>query len=300
MKSKLLLLSFLMLLNVATSYAQSSATASGIAIQGIARDNNNTARLNATLTLNFRIYYGANNEILDIDKTVNTDAFGVFSVIIEPDETDRMLMANNQSFLKITEGTTIISDEKFKQVPYAISANNGVPTGSIMPYIGTTAPEGWLLCDGVTNVPNPSALYDLIGGTTPNLRGMFLRGAGDDGRAQTETVNLKAEQGDVFKNHLHGVGNLVNGAAGGHNHITKFVNDDFNGSGVVAAQARGLTADSYTPDVNNPNPGIVITDVPSESEADHNHTISGETAIAGGSTTETRPINYGVNYIIKL
>jgi hypothetical protein len=49
MKSKLLLLSFIMLLTTATSFAQTSA--SGIAIQGIARDNNNSALTNESINL---------------------------------------------------------------------------------------------------------------------------------------------------------------------------------------------------------------------------------------------------------
>lgn len=288
MKSKLLLLSFLMLFSVATNYAQSSASQAGIAVQGIARDNNNTARISTPINLTFRVYYGANILIYEIAKTVTTDSFGVFSVVLEPGATNNILMANNQAFLRISEGTTIISDEVLRQVPYAIAAANGVPTGSIMPYIGTTAPDGWLLCDGLTNVPQPSALYNLIGSTTPNLKGMFLRGTGTSPVNNQPGPALKAMQGEELKSHEHSSGSLVNSTNGSHVHSITFHNDDYNGSGGNFND--GLEDDtSSATNVNGKN---------TNASGDHSHTISGSTAPIGGN--ETRPVNYGVNYIIKL
>ena len=50
-----------------------------------------------------------------------------------------------------------------------------------MPYVGTSAPAGWLLCDG-SSIPvedSTLALRTVLGSTnTPNLQGMFLRGTG--------------------------------------------------------------------------------------------------------------------------
>jgi len=51
MKSKILLLSFLTLFTIAINYAQSSASQAGIAVQGIARDANNTALTNKNISL---------------------------------------------------------------------------------------------------------------------------------------------------------------------------------------------------------------------------------------------------------
>jgi len=294
MKSKLLLLSFLMLLTVATNYAQSSASQAGIAVQGIARNNNNTARISTPINLTFRFYYGANILIYEIAKTVTTDAFGVFSVVLEPGATNNILMTNNQTFLRISEGgttgTTIISDEILRQVPYAIAAANGVPTGSIMPYIGTTAPDGWLLCDGLTNVPQPSALYNLIGSTTPNLKGMFLRGTGTSPMNSQPGPALKAMQGEELKSHQHSSGTLVNSTNGQHNHggTDPLLNKLVKYTGINTAI--GLDNNSGQIDLING------TDIPND--GNHTHTISGSTGLIGG--TETRPVNYGVNYIIKL
>lgn len=47
-----------------------------------------------------------------------------------------------------------------------ISATGGVPTGTIMPYGGSTAPDGYLLCDGsAVSRTTYSALYAVIGTT---------------------------------------------------------------------------------------------------------------------------------------
>ena len=280
MKSKLLLLSFLMLLSVTTNYAQSSASQGGIAVQGIARDNNNTARISTPINLTFRFYYGANILIYEIAKTVITDGFGVFSVVLEPGATNNILMTNNQAFLRISEGTTIISDEILRQVPYAIAAANGVPTGSIMPYIGTTAPDGWLLCDGLTNVPQPSALYNLIGSTTPNLRGMFLRGTGTSPVNSEAGPALKTMQGDELKSHNH--------ATTENPHTHNYDDIYFAESTGQIALPNSLGANGSDRD----NKGFEISRTSAAAR-------TGLTINNNGGT-ETRPVNYGVNYIIKL
>lgn len=286
------LLSLLMLLTVTIISAQSSANVAGIAIQGIARDNNNTARASATISLTFRIYYGSNIQIYEVTKSVTTDSFGVFSAVLEPGASNNVLIANNQAYLKISEGTTIISDEILKQVPYAIAATNGVPTGSIMPFIGTAAPAGWALCNG-TALPtdgSAAALIALVGNNAPNLQGMFLRGTGTSPVNSQSGPALKATQQDELKGHTHTSGTLVNNNAGKHNHgsIINQTNLLVNKDGTTTAG----TLDNSANEINLIN----ATQIPEDGE--HTHTISGSTATTGGS--ETRPVNYGVNYIIKL
>ncbi|MFV5690715.1 tail fiber protein [Flavobacterium sp. LT1R49] len=283
MKTKLLLLSLLMLLTVTTNYAQTSASVAGIAIQGIARDNNNTARVSATLNLTFRIYYGANIAIYEVTKTVTSDAFGVFSVVLEPGAANNILIANNQAFLKISEGTTIISDESLKQVPYAIAASNGVPTGSIMPFIGTSVPEGWALCNGDPLPSTATALIGMIGSKAPNLRGRFLRGAGDDAQPNTDTVDLKTYQDQQFKSHNHNVTDP------GHTHVYNDIYHSENG-GEITIGAKDAWRGSGDTDYDNSGWGIDRTT---------NNSPTGITINANGGE-ETRPVNYGVNYIIKL
>lgn len=76
-------------------------------------------------------------------------------------------------------------------------AYNVVPTGSILPYAGGTAPDGWLLCDGSqVNRVDYKALFDVIGTTygigdgsttynLPDLRGRFPLGKAAAGTGST-------------------------------------------------------------------------------------------------------------------
>ncbi len=286
------LLSFLMLLTVAVNYGQITTSPAGIAIQGIARDNNNTAKTSANINLLCTIYEqgSLNSPIFVVRKTVTTDAFGVFSIILEPGAANNVVIANKDAFLQIADESTgtsiIISDEKLKQVPYAIAASNGVPTGSIMPFIGTTAPAGWVMCDGSLLPTNGSekALQELLGGSAiknaPDLRGMFLRAAGQNNNttnaAEIQPNTLKAVQSSDNKSHNHTMNE-----AGEHSHIysahTTVGNNADGGSDISAA--------------DNPSYRNNLT---TSTSGKHTHVINN----SGG--TESRPINYGVNYIIKL
>lgn len=54
-------------------------------------------------------------------------------------------------------------------------ANSLVPVGTIAMYGGSSAPTGWLLCDG-TSTTGYTALASIVGSTTPDLRGRFAIG----------------------------------------------------------------------------------------------------------------------------
>jgi len=269
---------------VTTNYAQSSASVSGIAVQGIARDNNNTAMASASITLNFEIYYKnpSDQSVFTENKTLSTDAFGVFSHVLNVDPTTISSFANNILYLRIKNGTTIISDETFKHVPYAIAANNGVPTGSIMPYIGTTAPPGWVLCNGqpLNVIAGTANLITLVGPNAPNLQGMFLRGTGTSSVNGQDGPNLMATQGDGFKLHNHTGLTTINGT---HTHDTE-VPDTSHNSGIGVVYNGGPFAYRWN----------FTGATTSTSDGNHQHTIPND------GINETRPVNYGVNYIIKL
>jgi len=160
----------------------------------------------------------------------------------------------------------------------ALGGASAVPTGTISAYAGTSAPAGYLLCDGsAVSRSTYAALFAIIstaygvgnGSTTfnlPDFRGLFLRGldgaAGRDPNSGTRTAlnggntgnNLGSYQSHAFQDHMHSY-DIRNGAGGG------------------SAPPPG-NATAYT---------------------------SGTTAGASGNvSTETRPSNVYVNYIIKL
>jgi microcystin-dependent protein len=283
-----------MILSVATNYAQISASQAGIAIQGIARNTNNTAITSQNINFTFTLYYldSSNLEqlIFEESKSLTTDAFGVFSYIINPTAVNNSKIANNIAYLRIKNGSILISDEKINHVPYAIAANNGVPTGSIMPFIGTNAPEGWALCNGAALPTTATVLISMVGANAPNLQGMFLRGTGTSPVYSQAGPALKATQDDTFQSHLHASGTLGNSNNGNHNHGS-------NGTDYRVVNSDGDNTAKGGLDYSPGEPDLYATyQLPTD--GDHSHTISGSTASTGD--TETRPINYGVNYIIKL
>jgi microcystin-dependent protein len=285
---------FIGLLIIANANAQTNVTSSGMSIQGIARDENNAAIANIDqLALVFTVYYlntgGSEQLILTKTASVKTDNFGVFSYVLDIDQSQYGLISSQSAYLKVVQGSVVFSNEKLQAVPYAIFAQNGVPTGSIMPFIGTAAPIGWLLCDGksFTDDVTTAKLKALLGSTnTPNLNGMFLRGTGTASTGRTGPA-LKAVQQDDFALHLHGV-NINNTAAGTHNHDQYVSANEWTGG-------PGVRKD-YIGDVNGLSrypQGINTGDA-----GNHAHNVNGSTGNTGG--TETRPVNYGVNYIIKI
>jgi microcystin-dependent protein len=307
MKSKLLFLTALMLIAVFGSFAQITTT--GIAIQGIARDaTTNNAITNSTIGLKFTVYYGATpvNAIPSVTPTVTTDAFGVFSYTLDVSEIENKIIYDNQLMLKIEQTSPsigVISDEKLNFVPYAVSASNGVPTGSIMPFIGTTVPRGWWLCDGSTLPSTATELKALLGGSTtaPDLRGMFMRGAGtNSNNLYSSNVGpaVKAIQTDAIKTHIipphnHAITDP------GHTHPYNDIYWSETSMGTTLPGGYNLGAGSNQgTDYNNSGLQWERTTSSSSTGISINNSAAGTTTYTGEN--ETRPINYGVNYIIKL
>ena len=141
-----------------------------------------------------------------------------------------------------------------------------VPTGAIMPFYRSTAPDGWLICDGSAVPVQFTSLIALVGANTPNLRGMFIRGW-SSGTSTTSRDPLSASrilgstQEDAFESHTHQIGATYQG--GGQ--------VDFTGSSILAAQ-----------DNNALNPSTINTN-----------------QILNTGDVETRPVNIALLYCIK-
>ncbi|MFT5876901.1 MAG: microcystin-dependent protein [Dokdonia sp.] len=296
-KIYLILFAFTAIFSTKNVNSQTNVTSSGMSIQGIARDETNAAIANIDqLALVFKVYYlgSGNSEQLIVTKTANvkTDNFGVFSYVLDIDQAQYNQISTQSAYLKVVQGSVVFSNEKLQSVPYAIFAQNGVPTGSIMPFIGTTAPNGWLLCNGSTFPDNvyTANLKTLLGSTTtPNLNGMFLRGTGTAASGKVGPA-LKAVQQDDFKEHLHLV-NINTNSAGVHTHSIKRRRNGTDGTYDKNDQYQDENSAATT---NSTDLGPFSI----SSDGNHAHNINGNSAATGG--TETRPINYGVNYIIKI
>ncbi|GHC65187.1 phage tail protein [Roseibacillus persicicus] len=183
----------------------------------------------------------------------------------------------------------------------ARTADNGTPSGGIIAFGGQVAPEGWLLCHGQElNRNDYPKLFAAIGtahGTSsettfnlPDYRGSFLRGVdGPDGTPSdrdpdsssrtamspggTEGLNVGSVQNDAFQGHFHRValGSSRGGTKGGSSL------DDSNNMDVIDSNGEQVFKTWHTA---------------TEVETDF---TNGEPR----TSSETRPSNAYVNYIIK-
>ena len=122
---------------------------------------------------------------------------------------------------------------------YDIEAyENPVPTGSVFPFAGITAPEGFLLCNGQeVSRFTYTKLYGVIGNTygagdgsttfnLPDYRETVLVGAGQNEKLDIkahDVYNLGEFKDDQMQGHEHlSYKNYENGATGGAGTVTNF------------------------------------------------------------------------------
>lgn len=173
-----------------------------------------------------------------------------------------------------------------------------VPAGTILPYGGASAPAGYLACDGAAvSRTTYATLFGIIGtafgagnGTTtfnvPELRGEFLRGW-DNGRGVDGSRARGSTQAADIAPHTHTASLSVTGTTnttGAHTHTVSDASGINSGSWPKASSSTAAGA--------QPSTG---------SAGDHSHTVTGTASGTTGSTgtTETRPRNVAVNFIIK-
>jgi microcystin-dependent protein len=174
----------------------------------------------------------------------------------------------------VTFGSPIV---RAKNGRYLDKTGDVQPVGSIIAFGGTTAPTGWLLCDGTSYSQGAYPdLYQVIaknfGGNAtnfnvPDLRGRFPRGV--DGFAGNDPDKLSRIASNIGGLAGNNVGSLQEDIFGSHSHRPP---NQSNGGGIngwvmSAVSNSGPTSGSYS------------------------------TSVAGGN--ETRPKNIYVNYIIK-
>jgi microcystin-dependent protein len=170
---------------------------------------------------------------------------------------------------------------------------SGTPTGAILDFAGSSAPFGYLLCDGTEyNIATYSALHTVIGNTynttgdgvttfnVPDLRGRFSLGKADAG-----TGSVLGETGGSLdhthsiSSHTHGVGTLTMGLSGDHTHTINHDHGSFTSGG------------SGTLSTNSDSHSHTVTGTASSSGSAHSHQynindagpFATEKAIRGGA-----------------
>lgn len=297
----------------------------GFSFQGYASDPEGKALGSVGITVKYTLYSGTNTNLTYAEEqNVTTDAYGVFTAIVGKgtsvsSETKTPFAALNLNLyayklkveVKKTAGGsyTTLSDELLNAVPYARSAENGVPVGTIVAYGGdiTKIPSGWVLCDGASKDGTQEewkALFAVLGAAwggsgnsfnLPDTKGRFLRavdgGAARDDDAGTRTASnaggntgdkVGSFQPDIFKSHNHTASSSTDGE-----HTHTLANNH-------SAPYKGNNADSGSDISAVDNTDRKLND-PTSAAGNHSHTIT----VNNSGGAETRPENVSVYYIIK-
>jgi len=252
----------------------------------------------------------ASNAITNVkmaDNSVNT------AELVNASVTNAKLASNAVTTDKITDDA-VTTDKLADQSVTAAKLNANLttqllPSGMIAPFAGTTAPTGWLLCDGsaLDSDANPdySGLWDVLGTTyggtdTSNFNLPDMQGrvpAGLDGSAEftalnvtggSKTVTLTANESGL-RTHQHPAGSTTgNNAsisispAGGHGHNISDPGHSHNVSFPYKTYNRGTSHNANALEIPGAGGTGVATQGTTSSGTsisivgvgDHNHSLS--------------------------
>lgn len=154
-------------------------------------------------------------------QNVTPDAQGRFQALLDQACLDAV-RGNPNLWVQLQVGAVVMPRTKLGAVPYSVESGRAVslgepaqqrllPTGSIVAFAGTTAPAGWLLCDGAAYSQTDSRyapLFAAIGTTwgtgtgagqfnVPDLRGRSVLGAGSGPALRARVVGQALGQEDI-------------------------------------------------------------------------------------------------------
>jgi len=246
-----------------------------------------------------------------VDECVTADKLANFSI------TDSELATNSVTNVKLATDavTTVkiqdnaISTAKIQAGAVtpdklSTSTNSGfgfVPVGSVIWYAGSTAPTGYIKCNGdsITNgtgtcqgvTTNFAELYAVVGANVPDLRGEFIR-ALDDGRTVDNGRGIRTAQVEQQKEHSHTASSTTstNVSDPGHIHQGGYWGTPFGGtSGTTTIRSDNSSSNTGPSDfIKSNTTGIGVT-------ASTTTTVSN----AGVASGETRPRNVALLACIK-
>lgn len=195
--------------------------------------------------------------------------------------------------------------------------------GIIQPYGGSSAPSGWLICDGSSELradyPELFAVVGTAFGTAdgthfnvPDMRGRFLRGMDDSvgrdpDRAGRTAMNAGGNTGDNVGT-LQAEDHLSHNHTGTSGSSLGVTGHSVNESNVNLAHTHNTNQLSATPGATCAAAGGYSYPATASTSAlgSHNHSVSVDShnlahthTITANGGNETRPLNAYVNYIIK-
>lgn len=216
---------------------------------------------------------------------------------------------------KILDGTIALGDLA------TVLQNALPPVGTIVAYGGSSAPTGWLVCDGSTfNATTYSSLNTVLGGNTlPDLRARVPMGKaasgtgstllGTGGNRKIASNHLPTHQHTI--NHDHGAFN-TNGSDGTHTHTfsgttgstTQAATQGFAGTGAAAGFMTNTNIDAVSSTANLSSHDHSFSGTTTSTGSGHAHSIdvpafTGDSGNGGFANDDYYQPFVAVNYIIK-
>jgi microcystin-dependent protein len=166
------------------------------------------------------------------------------------------------------------------------------PIGSVIAYAGAIEPEGWLFCDGRSldkNDQRYKALFDAIGVAhggdanptfqIPDYRGRFLRGVSGASGRDPDVNQREAAGKNGSGNNGNAVGSVQKDALQTHRHDVSYT---FHATGSNGTHDVSRGGEKFNSDPPSAGFNLTVLDP-------NNARVS----------TETRPLNAAVNWLIK-
>lgn len=175
-----------------------------------------------------------------------------------------------------------------------------IPPGTIAPFGGENVPEGWLVCDGTTvSRTTYSALFEAVGTVhgegdgvntfhLPDYRGRFIRGADDMGTGAAGRDPGGRTASNIGGSTGAGVGSVQSDAF-------QNITGTWNGGTSVSNGFSTARTGAFLAGTNSGS-----TNWGSGGGSWRNLTFDASQSLNARTSTETRPQNANVNYIIKV
>ena len=260
------------------------------------------------IQINSSTDYVINNNAVELammaDNSVGT------SELVNDSVTDDKMANNAIATANLKDNAVTIAKMADNSVGTSEIVNNAVtrakvtpggfnPVGTVIWYAGSTAPAGYLKCNGdsIANgsgttqsiTADFSALYAIVGSSLPDLRGEFVRGW-DDGKGTDSGRSIRSGQTELFKEHTHTPG-VSQSTAGDHTHNFKASNRAGDENGWSGANKAFIGDDDGSAFTQAADTNKIYDN------GSHNHSVGVTIANTGGA--ETRPRNIALLACIK-
>lgn len=215
----------------------------------------------------------------------------------------------------VNDDSTKIATTAYVIAQIAEQGQSAEPLGSVVAYGGTSAPSGWLLCDGTAiSRTTYSDLFDIIGETygigdgsttfnIPDMQGRAPVGVGShtsvnalgENDGQATVASRRPKHAHTFSlstggaSHSHSYSSSSDGS---HSHSVTGATGSTGGGGVPSAGGSVYTSTGTGSGGSHSHSGSI------NSNGGHGHNLSGGVGTSGGLTDG--PCYVVVNYIIKV